>query len=575
MSALRPRHPSIVHALFANAERGAQAPSTIFAPERVGDSAADDIRWRHDDLAVAACRSAAALASAGVRPGDRVMLCLPTSPEFVTAFFGALVLGAVPTAVATPGGFGSSDLFYDKFRRLAAYLEPRAVIASAGVLEAAGLGADLTAIDSASLHGSAVSPTAPALAPRMPEPDEIAFIQSTSGSTGTPKGVQITHANLAANCEQIAVAASMDIGDTWVGWLPLHHDMGLIGGFLTPVFTANDAVVMPPSRFLRKPGDWLRAVGRYRGTFTAAPNFAYGYAAARVTDEEMAGVDLSSWRFLFCGAEPIHAPTVQRFIDRFKAWGLPEDALVPCYGMAEASLAVTVSRPHAPVAFDSISRRALTADGLVVDVDVDDPDAMQIVDCGEPVLGTEVRIVDADNLPVIEDVVGRIQFRGPSTTVGYFRLPEATASSRAQDWWDTGDIGYLRAGRLRITGRQKDLIIIRGANYLPTDFEIAAEEVPGVRPGGAAAVGYADAEGLSEDLYLIVESAVDPAAYDELRRAVRVAVSKRTGILAADVVVVPPRGIPKTTSGKVQRAQARALFVERGAPEPVGAGGAG
>ncbi|WP_288050148.1 AMP-binding protein [Nocardia sp.] len=422
MSALRPRHPSIVHALFANAERGAQAPSTIFAPERVGDSAADDIRWRHDALAAAACRSAAALASAGVRPGDRVMLCLPTSPEFVTAFFGALVLGAVPTAVATPGGFGSSDLFYDKFRRLAAYLEPKAVIASAGVLEAAELGADVTALDSASLHGSAVSPTSPAVAPRFPEPGDIAFIQSTSGSTGTPKGVQITHANLAANCEQIALAASMDIGDTWVGWLPLHHDMGLIGGFLTPVFTANDAVVMPPSRFLRKPGDWLRAVGRYRGTFTAAPNFAYGYAAARVTDEEMAGVDLSSWRFLFCGAEPIHAPTVQRFVDRFTAWGLPEDALVPCYGMAEASLAVTVSRPHAPVAFDSISRRALTADGLVADVDVDDPDAMQIVDCGEPVLGTEVRIVDGDNLPVTEDVVGRIQFRGPSTTVDYFRL---------------------------------------------------------------------------------------------------------------------------------------------------------
>ncbi|MET7773808.1 AMP-binding protein [Nocardia sp. NPDC005366] len=572
---LRPRHRSIVHALFANAERGADAPSTIFVRERGGDDAAGDIRWRHDDLAAAACRCAAALADAGVRAGDRVMLCLPTSPEFVTAFFGALVLGAVPTAVATPGGFGSSDLFYVRFGRLLAYLEPAAVVAAAGVLEAAAVPAGVAAVDSALLYESAVSPTAPTVAPRLPEPGDIAFIQSTSGSTGTPKGVQITHANLAANCEQIASAAAMDTGDVWVGWLPLHHDMGLIGGFLTSMFTANDAVVMPPSRFLRKPGDWLRAVGRYRGTFTAAPNFAYGYAAARITDEEMAGVDLSSWRFLFCGAEPIHAPTVQRFVDRFRAWGLPEDALVPCYGMAEAALAVTVSRPHAPVAFDSVSRRALTGDGVVLDIPVDDPDALRIVDCGAPVLGTEVRVVDADGAPCVDDVVGRIQFRGPSMTVGYFRLPEATAAAFADGWWDTGDIGYLRDGRLRITGRQKDLIIIRGANYLPTDFEIAAEEVPGVRLGGVAAVGVSDADGLSEELHLIIESALDAVEHDALRRAVRVAVSKRTGVLAADVVVVPPRSVPKTTSGKVQRAQARTLFVEPPARELAEAGGVG
>ncbi|MEV4234528.1 MULTISPECIES: fatty acyl-AMP ligase [unclassified Nocardia] len=570
MTALVPQHPTIVHALLANAGSAALAPSTIFVPER-GDSDGE-IAWRHDDLASAAGRTAAALAAEGVEPGDRVMLCLPTSPEFVTAFFGALLLGAVPTAVATPGGFGSADIFRDKFTRLLSYLEPAAVVATRSVLAGGELPDAVAAIDGDVLHAWACSPDAPTLAPRLPEPEDLAFIQATSGSTGTPKGVQITHANLAANCEQIAQAAAMGAGDTWVGWLPLHHDMGLIGGFLTPVFRGIDAVLMPPSRFLRSPGDWLRAVGRYRGTFTAAPNFAYGYAAARVADAELEGVDLSSWRFLFCGAEPIHPPTVQSFVDRFAAWGLPKDALVPCYGMAEASLAVTVNRPHAPVAYDSVSRRALTGNGVALDISEDDVDAMNIVDCGAPLPGTEVRIVDADGVVCGADVVGRIQFRGPSMTIGYFRLPEETAAATRDGWWDTGDIGYLRDGRLRITGRHKDLIIIRGANYLPTDFELAAQEVAGVRLGGVAAVGHSDIRGLSEELHLIVESGAEATEHDALRRAVRVAVSKRTGVLPAGVRVVPPRSIPKTTSGKVQRAEARRLFLV--ADDLVGAGGA-
>jgi fatty-acyl-CoA synthase len=569
---LTPHHPTIVHALLANAECGAAGPSTIFVPERGGDGSGDEITWRHDDLAAAAGRTAAALAAEGVEPGDRVMLCLPTSPVFVTAFFGALLLGAVPTAVATPGGFGSADIFRDKFTRLLAYLEPAAVVATPSVLAGGALPDAVAAIDGDVLHAWACSPEAPTLAPRLPEPGDLAFIQATSGSTGTPKGVQITHANLAANCEQIAHAATMGRSDTWVGWLPLHHDMGLIGGFLTPVFHCFDAVLMPPSRFLRSPGDWLRAVSRYRATFTAAPNFAYGYAAARVTDAELDGVDLSSWRFLFCGAEPIHPPTVQHFVDRFAAWGLPKDALVPCYGMAEASLGVTVSRPHAPIAYDSISRQALTGNGVALDIPADDLDAMHIVDCGAPLSGTEVRIVAEDGAICGEDVVGRIQFRGPSMTVGYFRLPGETAAATREGWWDTGDIGYLREGRLRITGRHKDLIIIRGANYLPTDFELAAQEVAGVRLGGVAAVGHADTQGLSEELHLIVESGADAAEHDALRRAVRVAVSKRTGVLPAGVRVVPPRSIPKTTSGKVQRAEARRLFLVE--DDLVGAGGA-
>ncbi|MEU5760045.1 AMP-binding protein [Nocardia sp. NPDC047648] len=567
---LRPGHPSIVHALLSGGERGAAAASTVIMPERAAARHDDEIRWRHDDLAGAACRAAAGLVARGVRRGDRVLLCLPTSAEFVTAFFGALLLGAVPTAIATPGGFGAAEIFLDRFTRLVAYLDPTAVVSTPAVFTMLPVPASVAAIDASALHALARTPDAPALPPRLPAPDDLAFIQATSGSTGAPKGVQVTHANLAANCEQIARAAAIGPGDTWVGWLPLHHDMGLIGGFLTPLFRGIDAVLIPPNRFLRHPADWLRAVHRHRGTLTAAPNFAYGYAAARIADSELDGVNLSAWRFLFCGAEPIHPPTVRRFVDRFGAWGLPPDALVPCYGLAEASLAVTVSDPRAPLAFDSVSRRGLADHGVAVDVPAGDGDALDIVDCGAPVAGTEIRVVGEDGTPCGADLVGRVQFRGPSTTPGYFRLPEATAAARVEGWWDTGDIGYLRNGRLRITGRRKDLIIIRGANYLPTDFEIAAEQVPGVRPGGVVAVGRTEPGGGSEELHMIVESAVAQANFDALARAVRAAVSKRTGVLAAGVRIVAPRSIPKTTSGKVQRIAARVLL-DADADEPVGA----
>ncbi|WP_225728808.1 MULTISPECIES: fatty acyl-AMP ligase [unclassified Nocardia] len=559
---LLPRHPSIVHALLANATRGADAPRTVFVPERSEAALGEATELRHDTVAVAACRAAYALSEAGVAAGDRVLLCLPTAPEFVTAFFGSLLLGAIPTAVATPGGFGSMDLFRDKFDRITRYLEPTAIVASS--LVSAAVRPRTTMIDGAHLHDLATTPTGPMLEPRLPADDDVAFIQATSGSTGTPKGVRITHSALAANCEQISRAAALELDDTWVGWLPLHHDMGLIGGFLTPLFRGGDAVVMPPSRFLRNPAEWLRAVTRYRGSVTAAPNFAYGYAAARISDAELGGVDLSSWRFLFCGAEPIHPPTVQAFVDRFAAWGLPRDAVVPCYGMAEAALAVTVSWPRSPIDFDTVSRRTLAESGVAVDVPADDPDATQIVDCGAPVEGTEVRIVDETGAVREEGMVGRVQFRGPSTTIGYFGMPEATAAARHEGWWDTGDLGYLRDGCLRVTGRHKDLIIIRGANYAPTDFEVAAQSVDGVRPGGVAAVGRIGADGLSEELHLIVESALPATEHDALRRAVRVAVSKRTGILPAGVHLVAPRAIPKTTSGKIQRSEAGRLLLPEG-----------
>ncbi len=560
MKPLDTLHASIVHALLANAELGADAPSTIVVSETE-----DAETITHEKLAEASLRAAAIMAESGVRPGDRVMICLPTSPAFLTAFFATMALGAIPVAVPLPGGFGAIDVFASKFRRLVAYLEPRAIIAISLVADALkpDVSGAIAVHDGELLHIQACDPGAPTMAPRLPAGDDLAFIQCTSGSTGKPKGVMITHANLVNNCEQIRRKCQCGTDDTWVGWLPLNHDMGLIGGTLTPLYSRTRAVQIPPALFLRRPAEWLLNVSRYQGTITAAPNFAYGYAAARIKDEELDGVDLSSWRFMFCGAEPIQFDTVSRFVERFRHWGLPENSLIPCYGLAEASLAVTVSRPQS-ISFDVVDRHALATARIAKDTTPEDPAALTVVDCGTVVDGAEIRIADEDGTVLGENALGHIQFRGPATTAGYFGLPEETAKSMTADgWWDSGDIGYLRDGGLRVTGRAKDIIIIRGANYFPSNFEHAAESVAGVRVGGVAAVGHTAEGEDSESLHLIVETEVDASVRDSLRRAVRSAVSARTGVLPAAIHLVPKRSIPKTTSGKVQRSKAKRLFVER------------
>ncbi len=554
MTEFEPRRASIVHALLANAERGSDAPKTIFAlnPD-------EHIELRHDTFAHEALRAATILADSGVGPRDRVVLCLPTSPEFLTAFFGAVLLGAVPVAIAPPGRFGAAPSFVDRYQRFERYLRPRVLVAAPLVVEALAdaIGEGVVVLDGVALRAAAAT-DGPARPPILPGPDALGFLQLTSGSTGDPMGVMISHGNVAANCEQLARACSWGAADVQVAWLPLNHDMGLIGTLLAPIFLGTDSVLLPPERFLRSPAEWLRAVSRYRGTLTAAPNFAFGYTAARVRDEELDGVDLSSWRFLFCGAEPIHPQTVQHFVNRFAAWGMSRDAVVPCYGLAEATLAVTVSRPQAPVRYDAISRDTLASRGQVVDVPADDPLAQHVVDCGTPVEGTEVRIVDDDGNLMPPGCLGRIQFRGPSRAVGYYQRPEVTSAAVEDgEWWNTGDLGYLRDDGLRVVGRAKELIIIRGANYFPADFERAAETVPGVRVGGVVAVGVYDEPLGTEELHLIVETEDAAERHAQLRHAIVAAVSQRAGILPAGVHLVPRRSIPKTSSGKSKRLEAR------------------
>ena len=558
MSTFTTRHTSVLAAMFAYAERGGTTSRITVLPDL-----ATAVELDYVALADAVCRVAAAMAEHGVQQGDRVLLSLPTGPEFLTVFFGAQLLGVVPVAAATAGGFGGMNAFVDRFGLLLRYLQPSAVVAGAQLTaRLLGTVADRLLIDGGKLLEHALNEPGPTAPIRMPNSADPAFIQFTSGSTGTPKGVVISQANLAANCEQIARVTGWTCDDVWVGWLPLHHDMGLICGLCMPLFVGGGTVLFPPTRFVRTPAEWLRHASTYRATVTGGPNFAFGLAADKIRDDQLDGVDLTALRLAFCGSETVHAATVQRFVDRFARWGMPADAVVPAYGMAEAGLAITSAPRRTPVAFDSISRSAAGRHGEARDVDPADPDAMAVTDCGHAMPATEVRIVNDEGEPVGDDILGQVQFRGPSRTAGYFELPDATAAALTHDgWWNTGDLGYLRAGGLRITGRIKDLIVIRGVKYFPADFELAIESVSGVRPGGVVAVGHWGADDDSESLHLIVETDVEASEHERLRKLIRAAVGARTGVHAAEIRLVPKHSVPKTTSGKVRRSAAHQLFM--------------
>ncbi|MET7641812.1 fatty acyl-AMP ligase [Streptomyces sp. NPDC005438] len=558
MTGPRPHFASVVDALLAQAERGPDGASITLIPEPGREE-----RLRYDVLLTRAARSAAALAEHGVGRGDRVVLCLPTGPEFTTVFFGAQLLGAVPTAVAVPLRFGGAAGAEGQMKDLVSYLRPAAVVTTATVIDVLPDLDGSALLDGSVLYARTLAEDAPVHPVRRPDGDDLALIQCTSGSTGTPKGVMVTHANLAANCEQLTRAIGWTDTGTTVSWIPHYHDMGLITGLLCPVYSGSGAVLMPPARFLRQPVEWLRHISTYRGEIAAAPNFGYGYATSRVREEDMEGVDLSSWRAALCGAEPVQPDTVRRFVERFTRWGLPRSAFTPGYGMAEAALVVTTTRPEDAFTFDSIDRRSAVDEGRASDVDPYGTEALHVVDCGRPVEGTEVRVVDGEGRPLGEDRIGHLQFRGPSRTVGYFELPEETAACLdPSGWWRTGDVGYLRAGSLRVTGRAKDLVIIRGANYFPSDFEQAAETVPGVRLGAVIAVGHRSEDSDSEELHVIAETELSGEQLETLRLAIRNAVSSRTGVTPRQVHLVPRRSIPKTTSGKLQRSKAREMFVE-------------
>ena len=506
---------------------------------------------------------AGGLRGRGLRAGDRVALMLPTGEEFLASFLGALVAGGVPVPLYPPFRRGRLIEYARRQAGILANAEARwlitfeAAVGMAGILRARVPTLDAVATV-ADLGGGA-----PWDGPSDLAGDDPALIQYTSGSTGDPKGVLLSHTNVLANIRAIGEAIAIAPDDVGVSWLPLYHDMGLIGSWLGALYFGIPIVLLSPLAFLARPAVWLQAIDRYHGTVSPAPNFAFDLCVRKTPDEARAGLDLSSWRLALNGSEPVSAGTIERFTHHFAPCGFRPEAMCPVYGLAENAVALTVPPLGRRPRVDRIARDRFQREREAHPALADSAAPLAIVSCGRPLPGHEVRIVDAQARTVPDRSEGRIQFRGPSMMRGYYRNPDATRQGLCDGWIDTGDLGYLAEGELFVTGRSKDLVIKAGRNLHPQEIEEITGDVPGVRKGCVAAFGVPDPELGTERLVVAAESRWNvPADLAALRAAIVARVADAIGLPPDVVAIYPPGSVPRTSSGKIRRAAARTAFLE-------------
>ena len=514
------------------------------------------------ELAMRARRVASGLIQHDVSPGDRVGLMLPTSIEFFVAFFGVLYAGAIPVPIYPPMRLSQLE---DHLRRQTGILRNAGACILITMPEGRRLAGLLGSLVESLNHVVSVSDIeASAIAlklPQLKDPDAIALIQYTSGSTGDPKGVVLTHANLLANIR--AMGRIMDAGsaDVFVSWLPLYHDMGLIGAWLGCLHYAARLYVMSPLSFLIRPQSWLWAMHRYRATFSASPNFGFELCLAKIVDDDIKGLDLSALRMVANGAEPISIHTLRRFTERFSRFGFPEQAMAPVYGLAECSVGLAFPPLGRRPIVDRIDRALMSMHGIAEPAKSNDPKPLEFPACGQPLPGHEIRVVDAAGYELGERREGRIEFRGPSTTRGYFHNEAKTRELFHGDWLDTSDRGYMAGGDIFVTGRIKDIIIRAGQHLVPQEIEEAVADVPGVHKGGVAVFGVTDPASGTERVIVLAETReTDEASRAALQAMASDVVTDIAGTPPDDIVLAPPRTVPKTSSGKIRRSAAKELY---------------
>lgn len=507
-------------------------------------------------------RGAGALAAQGIAPGDRVALVVPDTHEFVTGFLAIVWLGAIPVPLYPPTSLGKQDAYLDFLESVLSSSGSRGLIAPQWVDEVLSLTTRFGEQVAAVVHTETVTAGGDYVDAAPRTADQITFLQFTSGSTGKPKAVQVTDASLWANAHSFltnlrCLEAQKYPTERLVSWLPLYHDMGLIGHFLSVVLFGLQATYLPTLAFLRDPGIWLDTVSRHRGTVSFAPNFAFALTVKKAVAPKT-GWDFSSMRVFGCGAEPINADVLDAFIDAYAPYGLRQEAVMPAYGMAEATLAITFDSFADRFQRLPISGAAYRNEGLVVPAAVGD-DVLTFVSCGKTLDGRHgVRIVDAAGQELPEGRVGDVQFQGPSVAAGYFENEEATRDAFGTDGWlRTGDRGFVVDGNLYVTGRKKDILVVNGRNYDPQQVEWAVEDVPGIRKGNV--VAFSVPGEITEQVVIAAErSSADDAHIAQIKRSV----SDRTRLALADVVLLQPGQLPKTSSGKVQRSRTRDLYVQ-------------
>jgi fatty-acyl-CoA synthase len=559
-----------------DAATAAQAAATVHESlwrRAQSQPARPHVHLRHDDgteetitygdLLSEAAAVAGGLREGGTRRGDTVALMLPTGREFLAAFQGILMAGAVPVPIYPPARLDRLEEYAARQAAILADAEVRALVTIARARGVAGV----LSSSVPSLRDVVTVPDLTARGASCAEPEgagaDPAFIQYTSGSTGVPKGVLLTHDNLLANIR--AVGLGLDVRPTDVGasWLPLYHDMGLIGTWLFCMHHGIPLALQSPLAFLARPERWLWSIHQRRATLSPAPNFAFELCVRKIPDRALEGLDLSSWRVALNGAEPVSPETIDRFVERFAPYGFRREAMMPVYGLAESSVGLCFPPVGRAPRIDRVARAAFEKQGRAEPADGGGSGVLPFVSVGAALPAHEVRLVDEEGAEVAERTLGRLVFRGPSSTAGYYRKPEETAAiTLPGGWLDSGDLAYRAEGEIFIAGRRKDLIIKAGRNLVPQEIEELAAAVPGIRRGCIVAFGLRRPELGTESLVVVAETrAVDPADRERLESAVTEHVASALGLPPDVVALVPPGAVPKTSSGKVRRAATRDLYL--------------
>jgi len=523
------------------------------------------------ELIQGAAGYATALQSAGVQPGEVVVLILPHSEALVFSFFGAVLHGAVPAIMPFLTEKLSPETYRRSLKSLFEVTAPAAVVTYpeflAEVQSAISPGGSVRQVLLSTEIAPLAEPDFSALHGRERVAGDIALLQHSSGTTGLQKGVALSHAAVFRQLDSYADAIRLRPDDTIVSWLPLYHDMGLIAGFILPVLRGIPLVLMSPFDWVRAPYKLMQAVSRHRGTLSWLPNFAYNFCAQKIRDRDLEGVDLSTWRAVVNCSEPMHFKSHQAFLERFRAYGLKENALATCYAMAENVFAVTQGGIDSPVTVDTVSQRGLLVDRIARPA-ADGAAAMKMLSCGRPIANVEVKIVDDARRELPPRHLGEVLLRSDCMLSGYYRRPELTGKALLDGWFLTGDLGYLAGGEVYITGRKKDLIIVGGKNVYPQDLESLVSEVPGVHPGRAVAFGVFSEELGTEEVVMVAEmeageipeSQLEDSAQrlsDEIRRRV----TQGSDVALRQVRIVPQGWLLKTSSGKIARGANRDKYL--------------
>jgi len=521
--------------------------------------------FSYAELRADALATARRLIAAGVSPQDRIALVAETGPEFAALFFGVVYAGAWPVPLPLPTSFGGRESYIEQLRVQLASCDPKMLVYPPELGQMAGEAARLAGVDGIDWSAFAARPAPEAPLPSA-SPDDIAYLQYSSGSTRFPHGVVITHRALLNNLAAHSHGMQLDAQDRCISWLPWYHDMGLVGCFLSPIANQVSCDYLKTEDFARRPLAWLDMISRNPGnTISYSPTFGYDICARRISSQTRAGerFDLSRWRLAGNGADMIRPDVMQGFVDAFADAGFKASAFLPSYGLAEATLAVSIMPPGEGIRVELVEETQLSG----VAAGQDRPQRYRaIVNCGKPVRDMKVEIREEDGTPLPERAIGKVWCSGPSVMVGYFRDQEATDACLVPDpagagsWLDTGDMGYLSDGYIYIVGRAKDMIIVNGRNHWPQDIEWAVEQLPGFKAGDIAAFAITTPGGEETPAVLVQCRSSDDAERVRLRDEIRERVRSVTGMNCV-IELIPPRTLPRTSSGKLSRAKARNLYL--------------